>query len=663
MPSEEKRSRRQRKSTESNTSIQNKDDTAEKKDGKKAKTSPSVSSTEDSSSAILSSLMVKVEDCLNNSMKQTSSENKNATVVTNELQRNFGIVDSTLVKDKNQEKAGTDLAAVLKDRDKTPEKGDAFLKEDNVHKTAPNVPSGNERKGANFEESAPWVPEEATYNGPEEPCLSTKVTDSSEISKDRQDMKKDKTTVLSQRDSEKVLVKDVTTKGSKITDLMSTEKVSSRAPAKEVKDKTTSGPKSTDVLGAEKISSRASLKGGPSVPNSKFPDKRTEWLQLTTVRGTKKASAIPSKDISRKSPVNFSKSSVTGSANLSVNNKADKNESGGMACEPMEVDTSTISQKPPSSSEVKPAVATNCVSLSSSNSTDHNGELFAGEGLKTYSKKGNVNKRKSISRENSLEDSSTISKVSKMDNKESSEVDHVKNMNHENSKVELARRLNKKLANSQPNSKPEEQTLRKLLQNSVTPPERSKASRKKSTDENKVQSSKKAKCEENNSNDISTEGVQHKPVTRLEVKVNTTTKTEEDNVVDSVSFVADQVVDEVSINHSPTVKDMPGNQFEVAEASNQRLSSRSKERIREMTHKKKELKAKEEKRRERKKARAAESLRTVMDKEPETTESLENVVESVLDEKIPVIYNAEGEFSGHIIWSSRSVLSCYSSLC
>lgn len=651
MPSEEKRSRRQRKSTESNASIQNKDDTAEKKDGKKAKTSPSVSSTEDSSSAILSSLTVKVEDFLNNSMKQTSSEDKSLTVVNNELQRNFGVVDSTLVKEKNQDKAGTDLEAVHKDRDKTPlkapEKGDASLKEENVHKMAPNVPSGNERKGADFEGSAPWVPEEATYNAPEKPCLSTKATDSSEISKDSQDMEKDKTTVLSQRGSEKVPVKDLTTKGTKSTDLLGTEKVSPRAPAKEVKEITTRDPKSTDVLGAEKISSRAPLKKGPSVPNSKFSHKRTEWLQLATVRGTKKASAIPSKDITKTSPVNFSKSSVNGPANLSVNNKADKNESEGMACEPMEVDTSTISQKPPSSSEVKLVVATNCVSLSSTNSTDHNGELFAGEGLKTYSKKGSANKRKSISRENSLEDSSTVSKLSKMDNKELSEVDHMKNMIHD-SKVELARRLNEKLANSsQPNSKPEEQTLRNLLQNSVTPPQRSKASRKKSTDENKVQSSKKAKCEENNSNDPSTEEVQHKPVTRLEVKVNTTAKIEEDNVVDSVSFVADQVVDEVSINHSPTVKDMPGNQFDVGEASNQRLGSRSKERIREMTHKKKELKAKEEKRRERKKARATESLRTVMDKEPETAESLENVVESVLDEKIPVIYNAEGEFLGH----------------
>lgn len=565
--------------------------------------------------------MDRVEDCLNNSVKQTSSEDKNAPVVNNNLQRNLGIVDSPLVKDKNHDKVGNDLEATLKDGDKTPlkvpEQTRASVIEDNVDKMVPNVPPGNESNGASLEGAAPWVPEEATYNAPEEPCLSTKATDSSEISKDSQDLEKDKTTVLTQRGSEKVLAKDITTKGHKSTDLLCTEKVLPRAPAKE----------------------------GSNVPNSKFPDKRKEWLQLTTVRGAKKASAIPSKDNSKTPPLSFSKNSFTGSANLSAK-ISEKNDSDSVPSEAMEVDTTAASQKqkPSLSSEGKPVITTNCFSLFSSNSADHNGEVFGGEGLKTYSKKSTPNKRKSISRESSVEDNSTVSKVLKIDNKESSEDQHVKNVIHENCKVELAKRLNKKLANSQT----EEKTLNRLPQSSVTPTARGKAgkaARKKSTDENKVQS-KKAKCEENKSNDVSANAVQQKPVTRLEQKANATTRTGEDNVVDSVSFVADQVVEEVLVNHSPTVKDMPGNQFEAVDAANnQRLNSRSRERIREMTFKKKQLKAKEEKRRERKKAKASEGLPTVTSKEPETTESLETVVDSVLDEEIPVIYNAEGKCS------------------
>lgn len=553
-----------------------------------------------------------MEDCLNNSIEQSSSEDKNADVVNIKLQRNLGFVDSPLVKDKEHDKAGNDLAAVFKDGDttplKVPEQACTSVKEANVDKMASSVSSGNEKKGASLEGAAPWVPEEATYNAPEEPCLSAKATDSSEISTDSQKLEKDKTTVLTQRGSEKVPAKDKTTKSLR------------------------------DLLGVEKVSSKAPVKEGPNVPNSKFTDKRKEWLQLTTVRGVKKASAITSESISKTPPLSFNKNSLSGSANLSVN-ISEKNGLEGVASEAMEIeDTPSASQKPSLSSEVKPVIATNCSSLFSSNSADLNGEVFAGEGLKTYSKKAAANKRKSISRENSVEDNSTVSKVLKMDNKESSEVDHMKKIIHENSKVELAKRLNKKLGNSQP----EEQTLNRLPPNSVTSAERGKASRKKSTDENKVKSSKKAKCEENKSDSTSADAVQHKPVTRFELKANTTARTEDDNLVDSVSFVADQVVDEVSVNHSPTVKDMPSNQFEAVEANNQRLNSRSRERIREMTLKKKELKAKEDKRRERKRTKASEGL-TVTNKEPEITESLETVVESVLDEEIPVIYNAEGK--------------------
>lgn len=559
-----------------------------------------------------------MQDYVNSSVTQTSSENKNTPVINNTLRRNLGIVDSPSVKEKNQGKTGSDLVAILKNGDKTsskvPDQTTTAVKEDSVDKMAPNVPLGDERKEASLEGAAPWIPEEVTYDAPEEPCVSAKVTNSSKICKESQG--------LTQRGPENTPVKNIATDGNK----------------------------STDLLGTEKVSSRALVKEGPNVPSSKSSDQRKEWLQLTTTVGsTKKPSEkSTSKDLLKTPPLSFSKNNLTDQGKLSVN-ISEKNDSESVASKTMEVDPPTALTQKPSMSEVKPVIATNCFSLFSSNCADHNGEIFTGEGLKTYSKRATANKRKSVSKESSVEDSSTVSKVLKMDNKKSSEVDHMKNVIHENSKVELAKKLNKKLSNSQP----EEQALKRLPQNSVIPAERGKPCRKKSTEESKVQS-KKVKCEENNSNNASADTIQQKPVTRLELKNIVNTRTEEGNSVDSVSFVADQVVKEVSINHSPTMKDMPGNQFEAGEANTSRLGSRSKERIREMTSKKKELKAKEEKRREKKKAKASEGLPTVVvNKEPETTESLETVVDSVLDEEIPVIYKGEG--------NRKCPINCYNS--
>ena len=516
----------------------------------------------------------------------------------------MGIVDSPPVKEKNQGKPESESAEILKTSSKAPDQRPTAVKEDSVDTMAPNGPSEDEKKEASLEGAAPWIPEEVTYNAPEEPCVSAKATNSSKSCKDSQG--------VTQRGPENVPVKDIT-----------------------------DADKSKDLLGTGKLSSQAPVKESPNIPNSKCPDQRKEWPQLTTktVRSAKKASEkkTPIKDLLRSPALSFSNNNLSGQGKLSVN-IPEKSDSESMASKTMEVATPIGLQKKPSlSSEVKPVIATNCFPLLSSNNAEHNGEIFTGEGLKTYSKRSTANKRKSVSKEGSVGDSSNVSKVLKMDSKKSSEVDHMKNVINENGKIELAKRLNKKLSNSQP----EEQTIHRLPQNSVILAERSKASRKKSTDEGKVQS-KKVKCEENKSNQASADTIQQKPFTRLELKNIVNTRTEGDSLVDSVSFVADQVVKEVSINHSPTLKDMPGNLFEAGQANTPRLSSRSKERIREITSKKKELKAKEEKRREMKKAKASESLTTVVNQEAETTESLETVVDSVLDEEIPVIYKGEG---------------------
>lgn len=561
----------------------------------KTSTSVSTSSAGDSMSVISSSLTVS--NGLNTSTNQTSSEKKEELTVNNKFRRNLGFV----AEDNNQGKVGNDMAVIVKQEDNSASKIKmetlAPLKDGKI---TPNVPSGETKKGASFEGAAPWIPDEATHDVPQTPSLSAKVTKSSEVLKNsKKDLEKESPTVLSGRGSEKMSVNNIATKSPHITALLGTE-----------------------------VSSRAQVREGPNVPNVKSPDERKGENQGTTLRGAKKGSTkIPNKD-------SVNSNSVTDPGKPSVNVK-EKNDSEGMACKLKESDSSAALQKPSLSSEVRPVFTTNCFSISSSNAADHNGELFSGEGLKTYSRKATANKRKSGSKDILLEDNSTVSKVSKVDNKESSEVDRMEDIIHKNSKVELAKKLNKKLANSHL----EEQTLNSLPQTSVSSSERSKASRKKSTDESKVQAKRK-KFEENASNNA--EAVRHKSVSRLQLKDNTiSTRKEDESLVDSVSFVADQLVEEVSINHSPTAKDTPGNQFEAVKVNSERLSSRSKERIRELTSKKKELKTKEEKKKEKK--NAAVSLPSTVKKEPDTTVSLETVVDSVLDEEIAVIYKPDGK--------------------
>jgi len=532
----------------------------------------------------------------------------------------LGIVDSPPVKEENHSKAESESATILKSRDKMSLKVQdgkpTAVKENSVDTMALKLPSGDEEKEGSLEGAAPWIPEEVTYNAPGESCVSAKATDSS---------KKEDNQGLIQKGPENAPVKDIITGGNKSRALLGTEKVSSQAPEKE----------------------------SPNVPNSKSRDQKKERPQLTTtVRSAKKASdkKTPIKDHLKSPALSFSKNNFSDKGKLSVN-ILEKTDSESVASKTMKAATPIgLQQKPSLSSEVRPVIATNCFSVSSSNSSDHNGEVFTGEGLKTYSKRSSANKRKSVSKESSVEDSSTGSKVLKMDNKKSSEDDHMKNVTPENSNIELTKKLNKKLSNSQL----AEQTIHRLPQNSAIPAERSKVSRKKSTEESKVQS-KKVKCEENKSTNASTDTIQQKPFTRLELKNIVNTRTEGDSLVDSVSFVADQVVKEVSINHSPTLKDMPGNLFEGGEVNIARLSGRSKERIREMSSKKKELKAKEEKRREKKKAKASEGLSTVVNKEPDATESLETVVDSVLDEEIPVIYKGEG--------NQKCPVNCHNMFC
>ena len=370
----------------------------------------------------------------------------------------------------------------------------------------------------------------------------------------------------------------------------------------------------------------------PIVPKVSSTNDKKEMIQGTTVKISKKGSTkSPSKDSSNVQSLSSSCNSATDLGTPSVNVK-DRKDSERMDVESKEIDTSVAKQKPSLSSEVTPLFTKSFLSMSSSNSADHNGELFSGEGLKTYLRKVTPNKRKLGTEDNFVEDNSIAKKALTMGNKESPETDRLKDIIPNNSKVELAKRLNKKFANSHL----EEKTLQSQL--SVSSSERTKASRKNSADANNVLT-KRSRREEIMSSDV--DDARHKTDVKLQIKDNIT-REEDKNRVDSVSFVADQVVNEISINHSPTAKDAPGDQFGAVKVNSERQNSRSKERIREITSKKKELKSREERNKERQ--QRGVGLPSVCVKEPDTADSLETVVDSVLDEEIALIYKADGEY-------------------
>lgn len=421
--------------------------------------------------------------------------------------------------------------------------------------------------------------------------------------------------------------------------------------------------------GSENVSSKSSVQDRPTESliekrSEQEEDKRTAnvlptvtekgWLELTTLRGKRKTSGkLTVMELSKPTPLSLSRKSfhdaAKAAADLSPDNLSRKSQDNQSAADvsqdnqfgqsegnqsvqlqdktsdAMEVDNFPASQKPPAIPDAR-QLTKNCFSVFSSNSSDHNGDLFAEKELKTYSRRITPNKRKSIStsKENITERSTVISKVLKMDNSESLDVDGNKIEAHENGNKMDNQVLDSDLSKD---SQPEQKSI-KRQQNSRT---KGKISRKKSTSENKIPA-KRAKSGDSNCDN--TEAIQNNSQMELEDEAS--------KLVDSVSFVADQAIEDVTINHSPTLKDVPGEQFDFVKLNDEVLNDKSKEKIREMTSIRKKIKEKEKKRKKKENKNELPASATVVKKELVDGESLETVVDSVLDEKIAVIYNGEG---------------------
>lgn len=421
--------------------------------------------------------------------------------------------------------------------------------------------------------------------------------------------------------------------------------------------------------GSEDVSSKSSVQDRPTESliekrSEQEEDKRTAnvlptvtekgWLELTTLRGKRKTSGkLTVMELSKPTPLSLTRKSfhdaAKAAADLSPDNLSRKSQDNQSAADvsqdnqfgqsegnqsvqlqdktsdAMEVDNFPASQKPPAIPDAR-QLTKNCFSVFSSNSSDHNGDLFAEKELKTYSRRITPNKRKSISasKENITERSTVISKVLKMDNSESLDVDGNKIEAHENGNKMDNQVLDSDLSKD---SQPEQKSI-KRQQNSRT---KGKISRKKSTSENKIPA-KRAKSGDSNCDN--TEAIQSNSQMELEDEAS--------KLVDSVSFVADQAIEDVTINHSPTLKDVPGEQFDFVKLNDEVLNDKSKEKIREMTSIRKKIKEKEKKRKKKENKNELPASATVVKKELVDGESLETVVDSVLDEKIAVIYNGEG---------------------
>lgn len=421
--------------------------------------------------------------------------------------------------------------------------------------------------------------------------------------------------------------------------------------------------------GSENVSSKSSVQDRPTESliekrSEQEEDKRTAnvlptvtekgWLELTTLRGKRKTSGkLTVMELSKPTPLSLTRKSfhdaAKAAADLSPDNLSRKSQDNQSAADvsqdnqfgqsegnqsvqlqdktsdAMEVDNFPASQKPPAIPDAR-QLTKNCFSVFSSNSSDHNGDLFAEKELKTYSRRITPNKRKSIStsKENITERSTVISKVLKMDNSESLDVDGNKIEAHENGNKMDNQVLDSDLSKD---SQPEQKSI-KRQQNSRT---KGKISRKKSTSENKIPA-KRAKSGDSNCDN--TEAIQNNSQMELEDEAS--------KLVDSVSFVADQAIEDVTINHSPTLKDVPGEQFDFVKLNDEVLNDKSKEKIREMTSIRKKIKEKEKKRKKKENKNELPASATVVKKELVDGESLETVVDSVLDEKIAVIYNGEG---------------------
>lgn len=266
----------------------------------------------------------------------------------------------------------------------------------------------------------------------------------------------------------------------------------------------------------------------------------------------------------------------------------------------------------------------------SSNCSDLNGDhLFGNKGLKTYSKKLTPIKRKSSAKDGKLEDDSVFSKVFKIDNGKSSKM-ALKKLFQDKRKADMSQNLPKEHSNSHAKQKRfgKQCEIQGLLS------EQTKKSRKKPCSKVKLPS-KKAKCEEEEEEGTN-RGIDD--LVEENAVINVKLADDVDKGLNSVSFVTDQSVEDVAASHSPTGKGVPISQFEDTKVNNEKMDI-SKERIHEKSPKKKLLKSKERDVIYDKNV-VADSTGVSKD-EPANGENFESLVESVMDEEIPVIYNVE----------------------
>ena len=635
VPSTETKNKRRRKSGESSSSrIQNKVNSSSEKDSHTVKTSPlpPVSSTANSIPCSSKGIVSRVQEFTNNSLHQNFSENKRESVVNkHELPRNLGLVDS-----HPSEAKARSIAEERNTVTKVPEMALPLVREESPKKMTPRESTGDIIKEVPPRGVTSWG-SETTAN--DEPSFSANITESFDVSNGEIQECTNKASVT--KDVAEEVPKTTVSRGLLEKPSLTASKKQGTVGSEIVSGK---GVVTENLKTSELRSLLEKASSGKPVNEEKHSSKLTsfekesEWLASAASEGLKKPSVKVAEQEVSESPSSSSRNSFSDKCKLSTN-ISEENQIGksqDVASNFMEAESSIVSTKPSLGPGTKRST-TNCFSVFSSNSAEQSGELFANKELRTYSKKVTPVKRKSSFKESNVQDNSVVSKVFRIDNSKSPEVD-IKMLVQENRKVELSNVLL--------NSQPEQTLFNKQHENMVPSEERGKMSRKKSSSDIKLPA-KKAKCEENRSSRVSADSALDTSVGHEDVK------DKDSNVVNSVSFVADQAVKDIAINHSPTMKDAPATQFEVVKQNSERLS-RSKERIREMTSKRKRLKAKEQNRIDKNNASVVSPV--LVKEELENGESFEKVVDSVLDEEIAVIYNGEGKYP--ITWFVQSQCLC-----
>lgn len=574
------------------------------------------SSTENHISSSSTGNSSKVQKCAI-SVSQTSSESKEESFISKEEPPgNLVPSDSHTSDEVNQGKAE-------ENKTKVPEQAPPLVREKSPLKATPKEPLGDIAVGAPPGNVISWGSETTQNNEPSSRSNIIMSMDggSSEI-----------TAVVGNCSDNNILVRGVAAETTSILrnllekpSLGVLEKEGSAGSENVLGQGVTQQGPQTSALRSlgEKVSSNKERKSSKSKTTERVKDQ----VPLAATKGLKKPSAAATeKEVTTSQPSRVSKNSFSDASELSANITEENqvNNSQDVASNCMDVtDTPDVLRKVPLGPGTNQL--TNCFSVFSSNSSNHDGELFSSKELKTYSKKVTPVKRKSSSNaSSSVGDRSVVSKVLKIENSKSPEID-IKRLVEDNRKVELSQTL----SNAQLNSQPEQTMFSAHDQLEMPLEEKSRKTRKKAINDIKVPS-KKVKCDEDRGRE-SEDLIKDKSVKRLVFEET------DDDVCNHVSFVADQAVEDVAVNHSPTAKDAPTDQCKDVQHISER-QNRSKERIREMTNRKKELKAKLLKK------KASVDLPALMKKEPANGESLESVVDSVLDEEIAVIYNGGGKY-------------------